>query len=131
MLNSSRRKIAISWIYRLDFWAGCSQRAPSITGVIFDGRPSGTGGNLALPNNRKFFRMLVTEHSLHFATLAIWDLWLFSYCASCRLRLYAVKDRAFVPFCGGLGGFERLLMLELGRQHLRGGKGAGELFLKL
>ena len=42
-----------------------------MTFVILDGRPGAIGGDLALPNNRIFFRMLVTDRSLHFATLAI------------------------------------------------------------
>jgi hypothetical protein len=36
-------------------------------------RPAGTEGDLALPNNRMFLRMLVMERSLHFATFTIWD----------------------------------------------------------
>jgi hypothetical protein len=42
-------------------------------GAILGCRPTETGGDLALPNNRKFLRMLVIERSLHCATFAICD----------------------------------------------------------
>lgn len=38
------------------------------------GRPTRTGGDLALPNNLIFLRILVAERSLHFAAWAICDI---------------------------------------------------------
>lgn len=40
-------------------------------GVILGCRPTEAGGDLALPNNRKFLRMFVIQRSLHCATFAI------------------------------------------------------------
>ena len=71
--NSSHRKIAISSTYRPGFSARWSQRASSMIGAILRCQPTETGGDLALPNNRKFLRMLVIERSLHCASFAICD----------------------------------------------------------
>jgi hypothetical protein len=73
MLNLSHRKIAISSTYSPGFSARESQRASSMIGAMLSCRPTETGGDLALPSNRKFLRMLVMERSLHRATFAICD----------------------------------------------------------
>lgn len=70
MLNSSHQKIAISSTYRPGFSVRWPQRASSMIGAILRCRPTGTGRDLALPNNRKFLRMLEIERLLHCATFA-------------------------------------------------------------
>lgn len=45
-----------------------------MTGAMLGYRPTWTGGDLALPNNRMFLGILVTERSLHFGTFAIYDM---------------------------------------------------------
>ena len=70
-LNSLHRNIAISSTYRPGFSVRRSHSASSIRGVMLGGRPAGTGGALAVLNNRKFLRICVTERSVHLAIPAI------------------------------------------------------------
>lgn len=42
--------------------------------MMLDGWPAGTEGDRGLPKSRKFLRMLVTDRSLHLATLAICEM---------------------------------------------------------
>ena len=44
-----------------------------MTGAMLGCRPTWTGGDLALPNNKMFLRMLVIEPHYTFATFAICD----------------------------------------------------------
>jgi hypothetical protein len=72
---------------------------------MLGGETGGIVGELGLPKNRMFLRILVIGCSIHFAGLAICDV------ASLFLLLmyhvynqsYAAGDSGFAPFCNDIG----------------------------
>lgn len=66
---------------------------------MLGGGPGGIVGELGLPNNRIFLRMLVIERSLHFASLAICDvvsLFLLLIMCKIMLRCQGLRFRAIL-----------------------------------
>ena len=104
-LNSSHRNIAISSTYRPGFSVRWSHSASSIRGVMLGGRPAGTGGALAVPNNRKFLRIWVTERSVHFALPAICAVVNFFLLCIIWTIISRCQDSRFRAICGVLFGW--------------------------
>lgn len=122
-LNSSHKKLPISSTYKPGISARWSQKTSSVTGVMLGGGPGVIVGELGLPNNLIFLRVLVIERSLHFARLAICDIVsLFLLIILCTIILYCQESwfrailRRFrelsVSWVGG--------MLVLGRRDAQG-----------
>jgi hypothetical protein len=84
-------------------------------GAILGCRPTETGGDLALPNSRKFLHMLVIERSLHCATCAI--------CEVVSLFLLHMNNHLTLPGIDVSGHFARGLGDAVARL---GGRGVNE-----
>ena len=62
-----------------------------MTGAIVGCRPTETGGDLTLPNNRRFLRIFVIERSLHYAHLC------HLRCSESALTTYRMDNHLTLP----------------------------------